>query len=309
VNRKGYVFSLLVIVIIGVLIASATYREELSQMSDAGQLLGADAYVRQLERDVPRVLFISGYRGLLGLEEHVSTTGEFLTDLPAAFREVVQNGTVEGQPYQVMDEATLEAFQERIAQTALALGLSVRMNLTEVTLEHTGPFTLLVNSTLTINATTLRGDARWDFTSSAESEFSISQLKDPLYAVSTLGRVPAVITPVNQTAPYITSGNDTTALQVIFNKTQYVPDTNGPSLLMRFTGDLGPSPYGIASLLDTKELDVQGIGVDQVASVVDYEYFGPAPRVGLCIVNMESHVRVHSEALPQYYADDKTVPC
>ena len=118
------------------------------------------------------------------------------------------------------------------------------------------------------------------------SQFTIEELKDPIYTVGTLGRVPSVVFISNVSTPYILPNNDSTALQILWNESMYVPSSNAPSFLMRFAGNFSASPNGIISLVDTKLLDVQDISVKQDHSVVDFIYFNESSPPVTMIVNM-----------------------
>ncbi len=308
-NRRGYIFTILAIVVVAVVIAGIGYKTAKSgssTLTEREQVLSANHYLVQLDNDLSRVLFVTGYRGLLGLEEHVSNTGQYLSDLPVQYASVMQNGTINGTFYDVMQNATFDDFVARERQMASAVGMNVQLRIRNVSLQQVAPFVVEIQCIFTVNASMQDNTTRWDYEENVSRNFSIEQLKDPLYAVGTLGRVPVLIISSNVTHPYITADNDTTKLQIIFNNTLFVPDTQAPSFVMRFTGNLSPSPYGIASLVDTKELDRQDIPVHTDRSVVDYLYFGNSSTTTNMIVNMPDRFLLDNNHLASYDAVGKT---
>jgi hypothetical protein len=101
----------------------------------------------------------------------------------------------------------------------------------------------------------------------------ITDIKDPLYSVGTLGRSPNPVRGSNVSRPYITAGGNPTRFLTLVNTSVYVADPDAPSFLMRFTGNLSPSPYGIQSLINLETFRAQGFVPDPCRSIVDYRYF------------------------------------
>ena len=309
-NRKAFVFSFVVLLALIVIFAAILHREAVTDPSATGlheHILSANNFMIQLEEDLERVLQITGYRSLLGLEEHISSTGEFLQNLSEPFAEVMFYGSVDGAPYSIMDNATLTEFEKRMQGIASGLGLDLKLVLDDVRISHVSPFNLMVNSTLTVALTTRDGKTSWNYTTNISRVFKIYDLKDPLHTVGTAGRVPNVIVMSNVTKPYITPTNDTSRLQTLLNNSWYINNTKAPSFLMRFTGNLSASPYGISALIDTKELESQDLTVYTDRSVVDFLYFGNQSTTTNRIVNMPAEFLLDDEHLPVYDAEGKTV--
>lgn len=310
-NKRGYIFSVLVIVVIIIVAAGVSVRQS-ERTSDpdvvSSHLLSVSGFLDQLDADLVRVLHITGYRSLLGLEEHVSSTGAYLPNLSASFSEVMSNGTVDGVQYEIMEDASLAAYQSRVEVIARDLGVELQLTLVNLTVEHVGPFDVRVNSTVQVYAETRDPGTLWNYSTIVSSDFSIEQLKDPLYAVGALGRAPAVIFPTNQSHPYIDAVGNTTVLQIVFNDTHYVADPDGPTFLMRFEGNLSPHQHGIASLVDTQELDDQDLPVFTDRSVVDHLYFGPSATSINKIVNMSDDFLLDDGHLALFDAEDWVRP-
>ena len=307
-NKKAYVFSVLAMLVIAIIFSLLVLRTEQAARSDSLQahILSANTFLEQFEQDLPRAISITGYRSLLGLDQHVSSTGSFLNNFSASFQEIILNGTVNESSYEVMDDATLGVFQERMQDIAGQVGIGLDIQIISVSAKHTTPFDILVTAQVQLVLQTRDASTQWNYTRNVSSEFSIAQLRDPLYTIGSAGRLPTVVRPVNVSRPFITTDNDTTNLQIIFNESLYQADTSGPSFLMRFEGIIAPHEHGIASLVDTQALDAQDIPVFLDRSVVDYAYFGSGSTTTNTIVNMPAHFLLADEHLAAYDAEDKT---
>ena len=287
-NRQAYVFSVVALLLVAVFFGMLALQTEQSNRSVSlhQHVLSADAFLEQFEEDLPRALHITAYRSLLGLEDHVSSTGEYLENLSASFEEMIMNGSVNGTSYEVMDDATLRVFEERMSEISDQVGVGLNLSIREISASHISAFEVRVDALVEVFLQTRDSSTSWNYTKNLSGEFSILGLRDPLYTVNTRGRVPVVVREVNFTRPYVSASNDTQKLQMIYNDTLYVADASAPSFLMRFEGNLSSSPYGIASLVDVQALDAQDAPVFTDRSAVDYLYFGGSPTSTNQIENM-----------------------
>ncbi len=272
----------------------------------SSDVIGANRFLEQFSKDIQRVLGITAYRALIGLEEHVSAQGTYVSDVREAVFELLANGSVNNTAYDIMSDTTITEFADRMKLVAAARGLDFDFTLINISLYHVSPFEVLINATFSVKAT-MRDGTLWDYEESRYAVFSIEELKDPLYTVNTQGRVPVVVKKQTVDHPFISSSNDTSRLMTIFNNSEYIPDALGPSFLMRYTGNFSPSPYGIASLVDTEDLDAQDIIVNPSLSVVDHVYFNNNSTSSHEIVNMPSYVLIDDDHLPAYDAVGKTI--
>lgn len=309
VKREAYVFSIIALLLIAVFFGLLALRTEQAASSQSvhQHVLSADRFLEQLEEDLPRALRITAYRSLLGLEDHVSDSGEYLEDFSASFQEIILNGTVNGTAYPVMEDATLRVFEERMQEISERVGLDLQLAIPSVSARHASPFEVEIVAEVQVFLQTRDAATSWNYTTNTSGVFSILQLRDPLYTVGTGGRVPVVVREVNVSRPYVTADNDTTNLQVVYNNTLYHPDSLAPSFLMRFEGDLSASAYGIASLVDVQAFDVQEVPVYTDRSAVDYLYFGSSSTSTNQIVNMPSVFLLDDEHLSVYDAQDAVV--
>lgn len=315
-KRKGFVFTTVaaVIVIVLIIFATSETRTLTRTQTQTARAHTMDAYLDNLERDLPRAAYIAGFRTLIAMEEHVSATGEFLLDAETTFLEAFANGTINSTPYGILDDSTFTAFAQRFAQLAERQGMLSNITVLSTTLSQSDPWSLRVTANLSFTVADRVGTASFERRRLIVVDVPIIDIKDPLYSIGTQGRAPHPIRRRNATGPFITPGNDTSALIEFINASEYRASTRAPGIIGRFEGRLDADAFGIESLVDVRELRLQDIPVDTCVSIVDYKYFnGTATTPNRLIVNTDvDDIWLTDDDLPEYDASGKTVgdkPC
>lgn len=286
-NNKGVLYvslAVIFVVLFGLIhLTQNAYRLEDRQQVVANRIHTMDDFVKDLNVDVDRAAFISGFRALLGVEEYLSQKGTFFDNLTAmeeAFRNVFLNGTYNGTSLAIMEDASFNDYLAKVRQQAATIGLSVSINVTNVTLEHVSPWKLHVAFISDFNISNADAQFWWSYQRNFTTEVTILGLKDPLYTVNTIGRVPTTIARYSlpPTGFVNDTNNDTAVLKAFIEGSYYKESSSAPSFLQRFTNDLGGSPNGIESLVYLPALSDQGVIVKEERSVVDYIYFSENPN-------------------------------
>jgi len=112
-------------------------------------------------------------------------------------------------------------------------------------------------------------------------DFYILGFEDPLYTVESSDRISVLInrTP---TIDFVNDAtNDTTILKTHIENSYYLNSTSAPSFLMRFTGNLSPSIYGIESFVNIENWENQMGSYNPDRSIIDYLYFGNQTTTGI----------------------------
>lgn len=307
-NRKGYIFTTLAIffsVIIVFIVAQSQPQETINPQTR--YVTSMNDFLSQLEEDLSRVIGITGYRTLIGVEEHIAATGNYTENFEVTFQEALLNGTINGTTYDIFDEATLTQFELRMNDISNRLGYLLAFRIRNVSARHVSPWDINVTVLLDVYAQSQDGRTTFNYTTNSSAVFHIEDLRDPIWTVGTLGRVPALVKQSNVSRPLISPTNDTRNLRIVLNETMYVENNQAPSMLMRFEGNFSPSPYGISALVDKKILDSQGIPVQNDKSVADFRYFANYTNTTLQIVNMSSDFYLYEADLPYWDAEDKTI--
>ncbi|MDD5192915.1 MAG: hypothetical protein PHH54_01380 [Candidatus Nanoarchaeia archaeon] len=282
-NKKGIFFTILAIALLSLFLVSySVYSFVQNREGINKRIKTMNSYVSSLEEDIPRKLYITGYRIIFVLEEEVIKNGTYITNLNSAFSEAFFNGTIKGIDYTSPDEynnsgllleSTFEGtdgIKDKINDKANSLNIDVTFINPEVNLSQDDPWHIKVSlkSNLIIKD---RGNmALWNKTADYYVYIPIENFEDPLYIVNTNAKVvnKFVKTPYN--VPVLTAN-----LTNHFENSYYINHTDAPSFLKRLQGDLSADPNGIESLVNTHKLSIQGIEVKD-RCVIDYLYFsGP----------------------------------
>ena len=131
---------------------------------------------------------------------------------------------------------------------------------------------------------------------------SIIGFEDPLYVVNSHGRVTNAIIQSNITNFVV--GNDVSNLLIHANHSYYAAHNDSPSFLMRLTGDLGNSTYGIESLVNVDKFLQQGLSIND-KSIVDFIYFGTKNPESFRINNTQAWFKLNgAHSLPTFQIDN-----
>lgn len=278
-GKKGLLYlmisSLFVMVMVVVFLAYRQYSFTDRQKVLETRIMTINDFIKDIEFDSKRVIYIAGFRSLIALEDHVARSGSYLNNTPELFRLAFYNGTVNGTRPEVLANSTYTDYLQKLRLIAEKIGVDVDINVTNISLYHDSPWSVNVIVTTHVNITDRKSVARWEFDKNYFTSVSLINIRDPLYSVSTFGRVPSAIRPTNISDFVV--GNSTVPLLGHINNSFYIISPSAPSFLMRMEGNFSSSPFGIESIVNVAELEVQGFisGLDfsGTRSVVDYIFF------------------------------------
>ncbi|MCX6710327.1 MAG: hypothetical protein NTV63_05260 [Candidatus Woesearchaeota archaeon] len=286
VGKKGFFFTVIAIYLIAVLVFSASFQKRY-ELRKEGQVLSSriksmNDFVKDVDKDLERGLYISGFRTLMGLEEYMSSRGFFLNDTNSAFQEAFFNKSIGNYSIALLEGSSFSDWAYRINSHAEEMNLKVNFTFNNLTISQSSPWQVDIRINVSMHIWDVSGLASWHREKMIFSGISIIDLEDPLYSVNTYGRVANSI----HKAPSLdfVSGSDTSVLLNHLNNSYYVSSVFAPSFLMRLSGNLSASPYGIESLVDVSELTSQGITA-KTKSVVDYIYFSSRVTNYVCVDN------------------------
>ncbi len=265
------------------------YAQRLPTTHEKGESIHAriitlDDFLKDLHRDVDRAAYIAGFRALIGLEQQINQRGGFLAEPEPLFIEAFLNGTVNGSALDVLANSTFSDYLAKVNAEASLIGVALNISVADLSLTQSTPWSVDVVFTMAVNLSDTRGLARWDYERVFVTEVPILDLRDPVYSVHTLGKVPNTfrVSPYND-SHFVIGENDTSALYDEAVKMYYREDPSAPSFLQRLAGNLsGRSKYGVASLVNLGDLNAQGFAVRTYLSVVDYYYFSNTTTTNYC---------------------------
>jgi hypothetical protein len=268
-NKKAFVFTIIVISIL--LLFAATYsaysvtknRESINKRIDT-----LNSFVFSTEQDLPRELYISGFRIIFIVERKIVDNFNYIPDFDAAFREAFYNGTFEGTFEPIMSGATFQGMIQSVNSKAAKINANVSLIIYNLTVDQEDPWNVRVNITGNLIIKDNSGLALWNKTTEIITKIPIENFEDPVYYISTFGKV------TNKIKRTIYSNlSNITNLENHVENSYYINHSGSPSFLDRLEGNLGASdPNGIESLVYLPNLFAQGITtLDK--SCVDYIYF------------------------------------
>jgi len=282
------------------------YIDEMSRIQ--ARVYSMDDFLDDIEDDIQRELYITGYRSVSSLVDYIINYGEFIDDVDLRFEEAFMNGTVKNQTIVLMVNNTFPDWLERVADQGEKMGVLLNMSISNIQLYHVSPWSVNISADFVVNITDMSNTAKWNRTAYVVSTIDIYGFEDPLYIINSLGRVTNFI---NNT---VFEGNYTSGSGASFDPSNllnhtlegyYATHTDAPSFLMRFENNLNASVYGIESMVDLPELQGQGLDTYDKC-VLDYIYWSSSSPTSYQVNNMPSWFRIDAGHTTKYQVDGET---
>ncbi len=303
-GKKGLFYTFISLLLLSVVIimffSSAEYTYFESKQPVVSRAESMNNFVEDFRRDGRRAVYISGFRALIAMEEHIVEEGTFFSSPRTAFKEAFMNGSIGGENYSVLENSTFKDYIGKVDYLADDVGIRLDASVTDVELVQKTPWLLEAEVATDVFLDDKRGVASYNYTETFSSEISVLGFRDPLYSVYTDGKVLSSgikRTPITNFVNDTNNANDTTNLEVHLNNSFYKASSSAPSFLMRLSGNLSSDENGIESMVDLEELSAQGLQTYNDRSVIDYLYFDDNATYTLCSVSDTS--------LPSYFNIDQ----
>lgn len=293
-DKKGMFFTLLVIAMLSLfLITYSSYSIIKDRTAIDKRISTMNSFVFSLEEDMSRQIYISAYRAILGIENYITSEGQFITDSKTAIEEALLNGTINGDSVGLMENYRLKDWSSRISNMSEKMNLLVNYSLKDVSVSQEDPWNVKVETKIELFIKDKAGLASWNRTSKIIAKVEIIDFEDPLYLIKTGGRV---TNKINKTIyePFV-DGNDVLNLTLHVNNSRYIASSSAPSFLDRLEGKLTQNSNGIESLVNLEKLSAQGMAVED-KSIVDYIYFSDNNPAAYSIQGMPSWFRLDNES-------------
>ncbi len=311
-NKKGFIFIISAIIIVAILLLVFLTFDEYSfsdeTVANHRRLAFANDFVEGFNQDLERAIRIATFRTLIALEEHVASKGNFLEDLEGSFAETVFNGTVNGEPVNIMENSSISEYIRRINIIGDRLGLQAKFEVNEIIMNQSSPWSVdvYVDSNVTVFDTA--DLASWSFSKIYFSEVPIDNLRDPLYSVFTQNRF---YNSIRRFEDRTLSGNSSDDLELLVSNSYYVESTSAPSFIQRFTNNYSASPYGIESVVNIIVISDQEIVVHPNRIKVDFIYFNNLDLDRVCVDDFDDYYLIlPDDRLALYGFDDlPSSPC
>ncbi len=288
---------MIVIVIISILVASYTfytYTKERRVIQKRIETM--NNFIVSLEEDIPRKIFISGFRTIFVFNSKIIESGNYIQNVSLNAQEVFINGTYLGQNQPIMNGAKLDDLKNDLMNQGSKININISIKDEKITIYQTDPWNVKVTLTANFSIYDKTNLASWNKTITTTGEIPIYYFEDPVYLLGSGG---LITTKINKTS--ITTFTSQNLLNFTQNQ-EYINSTDAPSFLDRLEGNLPVnSPYGIESLVNIPRLQTQGITTHQ-KSIVDHIYFSTSNPAYCNILGQSNWFYLDTPSLTTYQA-------
>ncbi|MGM5482415.1 MAG: hypothetical protein ACQESF_03040 [Nanobdellota archaeon] len=297
VGKKGAFFTLIALVMASILIM-VLHTSNMDDMKDKSFVLenrikSIDYFISDLERDIKRGMYISTYRGLLGIQQQITSKGKYINNLDKSLENIIINGTYNGSYLSVMNNSELSVWFEKIKKESSSMSINIKYHINNIEVDHITPWKISIKMNTSLNISDKQGLAEWNREKNLVANLSIIDFEDPLYNIKTNGKVVNIIKSVNST-DFVTGSNTTNLLKHIADN-KYIHTNSSPSYLMRLSGNFSASEHGIESLVDLRELEDLGIDTKE-KTCVDYLYFSEKEPTSWHINHTYNWLRIDNQS-------------
>jgi len=279
---------LLALLIAAIFVLSLTFFSGFLQRGATQKRVGTlDDFVFSVEEDLPRQVFVNGFRTIFILDDRIASTGNYQSNIQDVFQEAFFNGTVYGESQSLLVGTTFSEIEETLRARGRKISANVFITSPNLSVEQNNPWEVryLLSANLFIDD--VAGQASWNKTIVVESLIPIESFFDPLYLVNANGFANSFVQ------------GDFSDLPAHATNSRYVASGDAPSFLQRIEGNFSDSPYGVESFVNLNELSAHGVGVSSTSSVVDHVYFSVKTE-GCSVSGMPSWFKIDDEHLIFY---------
>mgnify|MGYP003964978823 CR=1 FL=1 len=296
-NKKGIFYTLISLMFLSLLMFSMNIEKEYT-LRERSHVIGnridsVNFFITDLEKDIQRGTYIAMFRSLLGIQQQITSEGQFLNDTQKTFKEIIVNGTIDGNYISVMNNTELSIWISKIQLEARKVAIEFNYNINYVKIYQLNPWVVAVDLNVTLNVTDMKNTAEWKRDQLITTTLNISTFEDPLYSVFTYGRVLNTIqkTPITD----FTDGTNTTNIKEHIDNSYYIATNSSPSFIMRLSGNLSNSTNGIESIVNLKKLEDASVSIIE-KSCVDYIYFSNSTPTNYLINYTYNWFRLDNES-------------
>lgn len=299
-KKRGMFFTIIAIYLISIFLLSYAIYFSVSDRSAINERVSsANSFVFALERDMSKQVYISGYRAIVSLENYITENGIFILDSENALKEALLNGTVNSESVELMEGYKINDWNSTISAFGNKVGLFVNYSIQEINVNQDNPWSIKIETLIHLIVKDKGNLVQWEKTEFIVSEIEINGFEDPLYLISTNGKISNRINSSNFSS--FVSGTDVSNLTLQCSNSYYIASALAPSFLDRLEGKTSSNPQGIESLVYVPELSAQGISAKD-KSVVDYIYFSDLNPESSHITGMPSWFKLDNAHLSIYNA-------
>lgn len=294
-DKRGMFFTILAIALLALFLVSySIYYASQDRKSISKRIASMNDFIFSLEKDMSRQVYISGYRAILSLNNHITTSGSFLADSKNSIIEALVNGTIDSQNISLMEGYRLVDWNSRVSSLGDKMNLFINYSIKEINISQDNPWSVKIDILMDLIVRDKGNLASWNKVEIISSQVEVEGFEDPIYLINTNGRV---VNKINKTI--YTFSSDISNLTLHSLNSYYIASSLAPSFLDRLEGKTSSNPNGIESLVYLPELAEQGLAIKD-KSCVDYIYFLSDNPVSHNIQGMPSWFKLDDAHLSIY---------
>ncbi len=270
-NKKGVFFTLLAIALLVLFLVTYSFASVIKDRKPINRRIETmNSFVDSIEKDLPRQLYISGFRTIFLIEKEVLDTGSYVSNINATIDELFYNGSMNNVAEGLMIGANFSGIQGFLDSKAEKINAEVILENPSLKVTQDDPWNVKFSLTVDMLVVDNADLVSWNRTQTIDVFIPVENFEDPIYIVETNN---VVTNKINQTSymPFV-EGNDVSNLSSHLSNSSYTASNLAPSFLQRLGGDFSASDNGIESLVYLPLLSSQGIPIDDKC-IVDYIYF------------------------------------
>ncbi len=306
-NKKGMFFTIIVLVLLSLFLVTYTFYSDVKNRDPIQKRITTmDNFLFSIEKDLPRQLYISGFRTIFLVEKQILETGRYNSNIDSTFQEAFFEGEINDIPQEIMIGATFNDISNNIQEKAKKLNINITMTNPNLTITQTDPWNVKVSLRTSLFMEDNNDLATWNKTQVFEAFIPIEDFEDPFYTINTQG---LVINKIRE-SPFevFVDGSNVSNLLNHSLESYYIESDTAPGFLDRLQGVTAANQNGIESLVNLQKLSSQGINVKS-KSAVDYIYFSESSPQSCNIQGMPSWFRLDTDHLTIYQANGLESNC
>jgi hypothetical protein len=212
-KKQGIMYSLVMFMLLSVvltLISTGSYFI-LSDDEFTNRKLITDQLSRfenNVRGDISKAIDVSARRAMVASINYILTTGDTLDDSVVRIKELMQNGTLFGNPQELMVDNTLSDWLDKMMEQGEHSGFEVVMDYTNFDVELVDSFTVQFNISVLLNTSDIFNTMNLTETIQKSVDVSIERFEDPVFPLNSIGRITRVIyrAPFSNFSTQVTEG-------------------------------------------------------------------------------------------------------
>ena len=285
-------FTVIVIFIITLFFMSYTIYDLVKDRSSVNKRVETlNNFVFSVEQDIPRYLYIAGFRSIFLMHEEIVESGSYIGSVGDSFEELFYNGSLNGVDKDLMVGATFDDMIDSFGQFADKVNANVSFEGPTGFVAQQDPWNIWIRFNLTMRVYDHGGLVSWNKSVVSDVLVPIENFEDPMYLIGTGSVTNTIIQ-----SPYevFVDGADVSNLSSHVENSYYVASDSAPSFLGRLEGDMSADDNGIESFVYLPALTAQGVSTSD-KSVIDYIYFSGNNPAHFSVTGMPSWFGIDDE--------------